>query len=97
LFKTQIIKGLFLKTKLTFQEHISILEGKVARSLGILFKLKHVGLFPQATLQQLYFALIQPLLVYGIWNSNLGSHLSYVLVPKKNSKSYKKRHSYYHA
>ena len=39
-------------------------EGKVTRSVGILSKLKHF--FPQNIMLQLYYALVHPLLSYGI-------------------------------
>jgi len=40
------------------------LEGKVARSVGMLSKLKY--LLPRTTLQQLYYAVIHPSLLFGI-------------------------------
>ena len=56
--------GVFIDDKLFFKEQIKVLEVKVARSVGILCKLKHV--LPRKTLLQLYHALIHPLLAYGI-------------------------------
>ena len=52
-----------------------MLECKVARAIGILYKLKNT--FPQIILKQLYFALIHPLLLYGIitWGSTFSTHL----------------------
>ena len=52
-----------------------MLECKVGRAIGILYKLKNT--FPQIILKQLYFALIHPLLLYGIitWGSTFSTHL----------------------
>jgi len=74
----------FRSRKLTVQEHISILEGKVALSLGILFKYQHV--FPHATLQQLYFAsFILYLLVYRIiiWGAAYPTYLKNSVLQNK--------------
>ena len=40
------------------------MEGKVARSVGILNKLKQT--LPQVVMLQLYYAFVHPLLLYGI-------------------------------
>ena len=54
----------FIHDKLLFKEQIKVLEVEVARSVGILCKLKHV--LSRKTLLQLCHALIHPLLTYGI-------------------------------
>ena len=68
--------GVFIDDKLLFKEQIKVLEVKVARSVGILCKLKHV--LPRKTLLQLYHALIHPLLTYGIiiWGATFSSFLT---------------------
>ena len=53
-----------IDNELNFKQHIKIMEGKVARSVGILSKLKHF--FPQNIMLQLYYALVHPFLSYGI-------------------------------
>ena len=68
--------GVFIDNKLNFKEHILTLENKIARSVGILSKVRYN--FPLKTLLQLYHALIHPLLTYGIvvWGSTYPSYLS---------------------
>ena len=68
--------GVFIDNKLNFKEHILTLENKIARSVGILSKVRYN--FPLKTLLQLYHALIHPLLTYGIlvWGSTYPSHLT---------------------
>ena len=68
--------GVFIDNKLNFEEHILTLENKIARSVGILSKVRYN--FPLKTLLQLYHALIHPLLTYGIvvWGSTYPSYLS---------------------
>ena len=56
--------GVFIDNILNFKEHILTLENKIARSVGILSKVRYN--FPLKTLLQLYHALIHPLLTYGI-------------------------------
>ena len=66
----------FIDNKLLFKEQIKVLEVKVARSVGIMCKLKQV--LPRKTLLQLYHALIHPLLTYGIiiWGATFSSFLT---------------------
>ena len=68
--------GVFIYNKLNFKEHILTLENEIARSVGILSKVRYN--FPLKTLLQLYHALIDPLLTYGIvvWGSAYPSYLS---------------------
>ena len=56
--------GMYVDDELIFKEHIKLLESKVARSIGIMCKLKHI--FPEKTLLQLYDAFIHPILTYRI-------------------------------
>ena len=56
--------GVVIDNELNFKQHIKILEGKVARSVGVLSKLKHF--FPQSIMLQLHYALVHPFLSYGI-------------------------------
>ena len=68
--------GVFIGNKLDFKEHILTLKNKIARSVGILSKVRYN--FPLKTLLQLYHALMHPLLTYGIvvWGSTYPSYLS---------------------
>ena len=47
-----------------FKDHITGLEKRVARSVGILSKLVHI--FPQNTMLRFYYALVRPLILHGI-------------------------------
>ena len=55
--------GVIIDNELNFHEQIKVMEGKVARSLGILNKLKQT--LPQTVMLQLYYALVHLLLLYG--------------------------------
>ena len=67
--------GVVIDNELNFKQHIKILEGKVARSVGILSKLKHF--FPQNIMLQLYYALVHPFLFYGIiiWGATYPTYI----------------------
>ena len=58
-----------------FKQHIKMIEGKVARSVGILSKLKHF--FPQNIMLQLYNAVVHPFLSYGIiiWGATYPTYI----------------------
>ena len=56
--------GILLDVTLTSSDHIKVLENKVARSVGILSKLKYF--LPQDAFLKLYYALIHSHLNYGI-------------------------------
>ena len=69
--------GVIVDNNLNFKQHITILECKVAHAVGIMSERKCV--FPiEANLLQLYYALVHPLLLYGliIWGSTYKSYLS---------------------
>ena len=55
--------GVFIDSRLNFHSHIKSVENKVARSEGILSKLRH---FPSNSLLKLYYAFIHPHLLYGL-------------------------------
>ena len=67
--------GVVIDNELIFKQHIKIMEGKVARSVGILSKLKHF--FPQNIMLQLYYALVHPFLSYGIiiWGATFPTYI----------------------
>ena len=68
--------GVAIDHKLSFLPHIQNLEAKVSRNIGILFKLNKV--LPISALKTLYYALVHPLLFYGIiiWGSTNNSYLT---------------------
>ena len=67
--------GVTIDSTLNFKPHIIALEKRVSRSVGILSKLRF--LFPSSTLLRLYYALVNPHLVYElpIWGSTLETYL----------------------
>ena len=67
--------GIVIDDELNFKLHIKTIEGKVARSVGILSKLKHF--FPQNIMLQLYYALVHPFLSYGIiiWGTTCPTYI----------------------
>ena len=58
--------GVIIANEINFRQQIKVMESKVARSVGILNKLKQILL--QTIMLQLYYALVglHPLLLYGI-------------------------------
>ena len=68
--------GVFIDSRLNFHSHIKSVENKVARSVGILSKLKHF--LSSNSLLKLYYAFIHPHLLYGlsIWGCTHKSYLS---------------------
>ena len=61
--------------ELHFKQHIKMMQGKVARLVGILSKLKHF--FPQNIMLQLYYALVHPFSSYGIviWGATYPTYI----------------------
>ena len=68
--------GIYLDYKLNFFDHIKMVEIKVARSVGILNKLKYV--LPKDALQQLYHSLVHSHFIYGIsvWGNTFPTYIS---------------------
>ena len=67
--------GIIIDSKLKFQSHISLLEKKLARSVGILTKLSHF--LPQEALLKLYYSLIHSQLLYAlpVWCATYKTYL----------------------
>ena len=65
--------GVYIDRKLTFKDHLIHIKPKIAKSIGILNKVKHK--LPTQTLITLYYTLICPYLTYGIevWGSTASS------------------------
>ena len=55
--------GVMIDSKLNFQNHIKIIENKLSRGVGILYRLKAV--LPREAFSKIYFALFPPHLLYG--------------------------------
>ena len=68
--------GITLDNRLNFHEHIKITETKVARSVGILSKLKYY--LPESAMLQLYYSLVHSQLIYGVavWGNTFPSYLA---------------------
>ena len=68
--------GMILDDKLNFKSHISNMETKLSRAVGILSKVRYI--FPHSTLLLLYFALVHPHILYGLplWGSTFPSYLT---------------------
>ena len=67
--------GITIDSGLKFNWHIKTLESKLARSIGVISKLKQV--LPASALRTLYYSMIHPHLRYGvvIWGSTFKTHL----------------------
>ena len=67
--------GVIIDNRINFYEHIKALECKIARSVGILTKLKTI--LPKQNLLQLYHTFVHSHLTYGIsiWGSTYLSYL----------------------
>ena len=66
--------GITIDSELKFNLHMA-LESKIARSIGVISKLKQV--FPISALRTLYYSMIHPHLLYGIviWGSTFKTYL----------------------
>ena len=67
--------GIIFDNRLNFHEHIKTLEAKIARSVGILNKLKYF--LPSSALLKLYYSLIHSHFNYGlfVWGSTYPTYL----------------------
>ena len=75
---TDLVKylGIYIDRRLDFKHHISFIESKISRGVGILYKLKNV--LPSSALLCVYYSLIHSHLSYGIiiWGSTFKTYLS---------------------
>ena len=85
IFRSDNVKflGVFLDDTLSWRSHLVELSGKLARSVGIFYKLRHF--VPLETLKSVYYALFYPFLSYGItvWAATYGQYLKPVLFSHK--------------
>jgi len=60
-------------SKLNFKYHLNLVESKLSRAVGILYK----AVLPREALLKLYYALVHPYLLYGLvaWGSTYFSYL----------------------
>ena len=68
--------GIKLDSKLNYKPHITLVENKVARSVGISSKLRN--LFPSSTLLLLYYSFIHPYFLFGLplWGNTNPAYLT---------------------
>jgi len=68
--------GVILDHSLSFQEHIEVVETKIAHAIGVMCKLKYY--LPQNAMLKLYYTLVHTHLNYGIlvWGNMYSSYLS---------------------
>ena len=72
--------GIHLDKKLNFVNHITEMSMKVAKSVGLLYKLNRF--LPETILKTLYTSLIHPYLSYGIeaWHGTYQNNTSKIFV-----------------
>ena len=77
--------GVHIDQSLTFQKHISYIQGKVSRGIGILFKCKPV--LNERLLKTLYNTLIYPYFTYCIevWGSTYSTYLEPLIKAQKRA------------
>ena len=75
--------GIHLDKKLNFVNHITEMSMKVAKSIGLSYKLNRFP--PETILKTLYTSLIHPYLSYGIeaWHGD-SCHASVKIIPLKS-------------
>ena len=68
--------GVQIDSQLTFNLQIRMIENKISGSIGITIKLK--SFLPPSALLKLYYALVHPLLLYGllVWGTTYTSYLA---------------------
>ena len=73
--KSTVFLGLRLDDTLKFDTHITHLCNKIARCLGIMYKIK--DLVPSRILTQIYYSLIYPYIIYcnPIWSNTYKIHI----------------------
>ena len=75
--------GVTLDSELNWKSHISFVENKIKRSIGILSKLRYY--INLSTLKNLYYSLIYPFLIYGIlvWGNTYQATLHPLVILQK--------------
>ena len=77
--------GITIDSGLKFNLHIKALESKIARSIGVISKLKQI--LPTSALRTLYYSMIHPHLLYGIviWGSTFKTYLGKLSILQNKS------------
>ena len=77
--------GLHIDNNLRFDEHINRVSSKIARSLGVMNRIKE--LVPVSISKILYFSLIYPYFNYciEIWGSTLQYHINKLVLLQKRA------------
>ena len=77
--------GIHLDKKLNFVNHITEMSMKIAKSIGLLYKLNRS--LPETVLKTLYTSLIHPYLSYGIeaWHGTYQNNTSKIFVLQKKA------------
>ena len=77
--------GVYIDSNLTWKNHIQFIASTIAKSTGILSKLKHI--LPRNILRTLYLTLIYPQLTYclTIWSGTCKTYLSNIMVLQKRA------------
>ena len=75
--------GILIDSQLTFKQHINELSKKIARAIGILYKLR--PFVSTSILLNVYHAIIYPFLLYGIsvWGNACNTFLEPILILQK--------------
>ena len=74
--------GVIIDEKLIFKEHITMVQSKISKTQGIIFKLNFL---PENILKLLYFSLVYPYLIYCIhvWGSSSITNLNGLFISQK--------------
>ena len=77
--------GVIIDRKLNWVDHIIYINNKIAKSIGILYKIRHF--LDKQTLKNLYFTFVYPYLIYciEIWGNTNDIHLDPVIKLQKKS------------
>ena len=77
--------GVIIDRKLNWADHIIYIKNKIAKSIGILYKIRHF--LDKRTLKNLYFTFVYPYLIYciGIWGNTNDIHLDPIIKLQKKS------------
>ena len=77
--------GIFIDSTLSWKDHVEYISKKIRKSIGILSKIRYF--VDSHTLIQLYYALIQPFLVYGliVWGNTYPATLHPLFILQKKA------------
>ena len=75
--------GVLIDSKLSFKHHITAISKKIARTIGLMYKLRHF--VPQDILKMLYYSLIYPFLIYAapIWGNTHNNLINTIHILQK--------------